>query len=109
MAPPVANPTRSIKSPSFLGRHDPLCLLPSPEAVSIHFDPLDRHATLNVPDRIRSRALREEVLVKDITSRLSLSFSEYSDYYEPLRAETQIIGRVSDGTPTDDLEWEIGG
>lgn len=37
----------------------------------------------------------------------SLSFSEYSDYYEHRHAATRTIAAVRDAAPTM-LEWEIG-
>ena len=41
------------------------------------------------------------------TAHLTLTFSEYSDYYEHQRAGTRTIGRVSDA-PRPVLDWEIG-
>ena len=38
---------------------------------------------------------------------LTVTFSEYSDYYEHERAGTRTFGRVSDA-PRTVLDWEIG-
>ena len=65
---------------------------------------------INVPERTRSRALAEVTLVDRVAETAvprSLSFSEYSDYYEH-RAGTRMRGSVSDAAPTV-LDWEIGG
>ena len=63
-----------------------------------------------VPERTRSLALTEVTLVNRVAraaAHRSLSFSEYSDYYEHQRAGTRISGSVSNATPTV-LDWEIG-
>ena len=106
---PVANPTRSSRSRSFRGRHSPMYLLSSKEVRALVNLPVN--AALNVPDRTRSRALAEATRVESVAEAAapsSLSFSEYSDYYERPRAGIRISGNVSDAVPTE-LEWEIGG
>ena len=64
---------------------------------------------INPPERTRSRALTGVTLVRRVAEaavRRSLSFSEYSDYYEH-RVGTRVSGSVSDAAPTV-LDWEIG-
>lgn len=105
---PVANPTRSSRSSYPVQRgHGPMAL-PFTEAQG----PVRQQGIhqFNVPERTRSRALAEVTLVDRVAQtavRRSLSFSEYSDYYEH-RAGTRISGSVSDAAPTV-LDWEIGG
>ena len=105
---PVANPTRSSKSRSFRGRHSLMGLLFEEVRKPIN---QRRILKVNVPERTRSRALAEATRVESVAeaaSRFSLSFSEYSAYYERPRAGIRISGNVSDAVPTE-LEWEIGG
>ena len=101
---PVANPARSSKSRSSVDRHQLMYLL-SLTAVQTLFQGHDR---LNAPDRTRSHASAEATWVTAVASRSSMSFSEYSNYYEHPRAGMRISGAVSEAVPTE-LEWEIGG
>ena len=52
-----------------------------------------------------SRSAQERGLTPEILR--SLSFSEYSEYYERQRAGIRIGGSVSEAAPTV-LDWEIG-
>ena len=105
---PLANPTRSSRSNSLIQRrHVPISLL----FKEVH-GPVKQRKThhINVPERTRSRALTEVTLVDRVAGAVahrSLSFSEYSDYYESPGAKTRISGSVSDAAPTV-LDWEIG-
>ena len=107
---PVANPTRSSKSHSLVQRrHSPSGLQFEEVRKPIDYQwPIHK---VNAPERTRSRALAEATRVDSMAeaaAHRSLSFSEYSDYHEPPRAATRIIGSVSDAAPTE-LDWEIGG
>ena len=106
---PVANSARSSKSRSFFDRHELMYLLSPSDARPVYHFRVYR--TLNVPDRTRSHALAEATRVESVAAAApqpSLSFSEYSNYYERPRAEVRIGGTVSDAVPTE-LDWEIGG
>ena len=105
---PLANTTRSFRSSYMIqrGLSPVIPLFPEVQA------PISQRKIhqINAPARIRSRALAEVTLVNRVAEtavRRSLSFSEYSDYYEH-RAGTRIDGTVSDAAPTV-LDWEIGG
>ena len=105
---PLANPTRSSRSNSLVQRRHGRISLLFKEA----HGPVKQGGILqiNAPERIRSRALTEVTLVARVaeaSAHRSLSFSEYSDYYEHRRAGTRIGGSVSDAAPTV-LDWEIG-
>lgn len=104
---PTANPTR-MRSPSFSGRDDPMCLLLSPMESARLLVRSRIRDQINVPYRTRpALRVREK---NNIASRASLSFDEYWDHYEPPRAPTRINVEVRDVvTPKDDLEWEVGG
>lgn len=105
---PLANPTRSSRSNSLVQRrHGPIGLLFNEVRAPIN---QRRIHQINVPERTRSRALTEVTLVNRVAETAghrSLSFSEYSDYYEQPRGGTRISGSVSDAAPTV-LDWEIG-
>ena len=65
---------------------------------------------IDIPERTRSRPITEVTparRVAEAASRRSLSFSEYSEYYERQHAGTRISGSVSEAAPTV-LDWEIG-
>lgn len=105
---PLANPTRSSRSNSMVQRRPgPMILL----FTEVHGPVKQRGVRqINVPERTRSRALAEVTLVDrvaDTSARRTLSFSEYSEYYEH-RVGTRISGCVSDAAPTV-LDWELGG
>lgn len=104
---PSANPTRSSTSNYLAQRRFGPVILRFPE---VH-GPISQRKIhhINVPERTRSRALAEVTLVHRVAEaavRRSLSFSEYSDYYEH-RVGTRVSGSVSDAAPTV-LDWEIG-
>ena len=105
---PLANPTRSSRSNSLVQRrHGPISLLFKEVRAPVNQWGIHQ---INVPERTRSRALTEVTLVGRVAeagAHRSLSFSEYSDFYERPRAGTRISGSVSDATPTV-LDWEIG-
>ena len=105
---PLANPTRSSRSNSLVQRRHGSASFLFKEAQA----PVNQWKIhhINPPERTRSRALAEVTLVpraRGGTADRSLSFSEYSDYYEHRRAGSRISGSVSDAAPTV-LDWEIG-
>ena len=106
---PVANPTRSSRSRSLGQRRHGSILWPFSEIGT----PIGQRRihTVNIPERTRSRAMAEATHVDSVVgaaSHRSLSFSDYSDYYERPSAGMQVAGSVSDAAPTE-LDWEIGG
>lgn len=88
-------------------RHSPMYILFKEAHARVEYRGIHK---INVPERTRGRALTEVTLVErvaELSSRRSLSFSEYADHYEPPATGTRISGSVRDAAPTA-LDWEIG-